>query len=95
MMIVDKDKVKNTAEILKFKIEDKQIQAIVDQANDMISIIDAIQVIDTENNEKTNLMSLETNVFAKYDQEEEFYGMQSYNNFDGEFFEIKKVIGDE
>lgn len=95
-MKIDKEAVLRTAEIMKFEVEENEIEAIVTQANDMIAIIDSINQFDTSNNHRTNLMCKQVNVFAQYSEEEKFTdALTSFENYKEGYFEIKKVRDDE
>lgn len=93
-----KDKVREMAETMHLALNDEEVNEVFAKVKEFSSNMEAMLAEDVTGYEPYKMSTLNKNVFQTEEEAEEFdmeHLKSTLNDFDGEYFVIKKVMEDE
>ncbi len=93
-----KDKVREMAETMHLALTDEEINEVFEKVIEFSGNMEAMLAEDVTGYEPYKMSTLNRNVFQTEEEGEEFdveHLKSTLNDFDGEYFVIKKVMEDE
>ncbi len=93
-----KDTVRNMAETMHLALNDDEVNEVFKKVIEFSGHIDTMLAVDVEGFDPYIISTTNTNVFQTKEPSEQFdceHLKSTLNDFDGEYFIIKKVMDDE